>query len=58
MERYVIFYSLEPGHSDRVFVFAKSLQDATSIANGFTKSTGVTIVGVCLESLLNIYFHG
>ena len=57
MEKYVIFYRLSSGY-DKVLVNAESLQDATSIADAFSCKSGAVIIGVCLESMLNIYCHG
>lgn len=57
MEKYVIFYRLASGY-DKVFVNAESLQDATSIADAFSRKSGAVILGVCPELLLNIYCHG
>ena len=57
MEKYVIFYRL-PSGCDKVLVDAESLQDATSIADAFSCKSGAVIIGICPESLLNIYCHG
>lgn len=57
MEKYVIFYRSASGY-DKVFVDAESLQDAIAIADAFSVKSGALIVGVCLESLLNMYCHG
>lgn len=57
MKKYVIFYYLASGY-DKVFVNAKSLQDATSIADTFSRKSGAVIVGICPELLLNMYCHG
>lgn len=57
MEKYVIFYRLASGY-DKVLVNAESLQDATSIADAFSRKSGAVILGICPELLLNIYFHG
>lgn len=56
MEKYVIFYRLASGY-DTVFVNAESLQDATSIADAFSRKSGAVILGICPELLLNIYFY-
>ena len=57
MTKYVIFYYLASDF-DKVFVDADSLQDATSIADAFSRKSGAVIVGICPEFLLNIYCHG
>lgn len=57
MKKYVIFYYLAFGY-DKVFVDAKSLKDALSIAESFSHTSGAVIVGVCPELLLNSYCHG
>lgn len=57
MKKYVIFYYLASGY-DKVFVDAESLQDATSIADAFSRKSGAVIVGICPELLLNMYCHG
>lgn len=57
MEKYVIFYYLASDY-DKVSLDARSLQDAIAVANKFSATTGALIVGVCLESLLNTYYHG
>lgn len=57
MERYIIFYYLASAY-DKVFVDAKSLRDAISIADAFSRKSGAVIVGICSESLLNMYCHG
>lgn len=56
MEKYVIFYRLAFGY-DKVCVDAESLSDAISIAAAFSLKSGATIVGVCLEFLLNTWSH-
>lgn len=57
MEKYVIFYRLPSGY-DKVLVDAESLQDATSIADAFSRKSGAVIIGICPELLLNTYYHG
>jgi len=57
MEKYVIFYRLPSGY-DKVLVDAESLQDATSIADAFSRKSGAVIIGICPELLLNTYCHG
>ena len=57
MKKYVIFYRLAFGY-DKVFVNAESLQDATSIADAFSRKSGAVIIGICPELLLNMYCHG
>ena len=57
MTKYIIFYCLASEY-DKVFVDAKSLTDAISIANSFSRKSGAVIVGVCPELLLNVYCHG
>lgn len=57
MTKYVIFYYLA-SKFDKVLVNADSLQDATSIADAFSRKSGAVIVGICPEFLLNIYCHG
>lgn len=56
MKKYVIFYYLASEY-DKVFVDAKSLQDAIAIADAFSRKTGAIIVGICLEYLLNNWYH-
>lgn len=56
MKKYVIFYWLDSGY-DKVFVDAESLQDATSIADAFSRKSGAVIIGICPELLLNMYCH-
>lgn len=57
MKKYIIFYYLASGY-DKVFVDAKSLQDAIATADAFSAKSGAVIVGVCPELLLNMYCHG
>lgn len=57
MKKYVVFYYLASDY-DKIFVDAESLQDAISIANAFSRKSGAVIVGICPESLLNMYCHG
>ena len=57
MKKYIIFYYLASDY-DKVFVDAKSLQDAIAIADAFSRKSGSVIVGVCPELLLNMYCHG
>lgn len=57
MKRYVIFYYLASGY-DKVFVDAESLEDASVIADAFSRKSGAVIVGLCPELLLNMYRHG
>lgn len=57
MEKYVIFYRLPSGY-DKVLVDAESLQDATSIADAFSRKSGAIIIGICPELLLKTYCHG
>lgn len=57
MAKYVIFYYLASAF-DKVFVDANSLQDATAIADSFSRKSGAVIVGICPEFLLNVYCHG
>lgn len=56
MNKYVIFYYLAFDY-DKVFVDAKSLQDAIAIADAFSRKSGAIIVGVCPELLLKKYYH-
>lgn len=56
MENYIIFYYSVSGY-DSVRVDADSLSDAISIADAFSSKSGVTIVGVCPEFLLNTWYH-
>lgn len=56
MEKYVIFYRSASGY-DKVFVDAESLQDATSIADAFSRKSGAVIIGICPEFLLNGWYH-
>ena len=55
-ERFVIFYYLHVDYS-HVYVDAVDLPDALACANSFAAKTGATIVGVCLEYLLNAWKH-
>lgn len=52
MKKYVIFYSLASGYG-HVYAYAESLEDAFISADAFSRKSGATIVGVCLEFLLN-----
>ena len=55
-ERFVIFYCLHADYS-HVYVNAVDLSDALAYANSFAAKSGATIVGVCLEYLLNFWRH-
>ena len=55
-ERFVIFYYLHADYS-YVYVNAVDLSDALACANSFAAKSGATIVGVCLEYLLNAWKH-
>lgn len=55
-ERFVIFYYLHDDYSN-VYVNAVDLSDALAYANSFSAKSGATIVGVCLEYLLNAWKH-
>lgn len=57
MKRYVIFYCLDSDYN-KVLVDAESLKEAALIADSFSRKTGVVIVGICPEFLLNNYYHG
>ena len=52
MKKYVIFYCLSSDY-EYVYVNAESLQDASAIADAFSRKSGATIVGICPEFLLN-----
>lgn len=56
MEKYIIFYHSAFGY-DNVRVDAESFSDAVSIADSISSKFGATIVGVCLEVLLNNWYH-
>lgn len=56
MKKYIIFYHLASGY-DKVLVNAASLQDATSIANAFSRKSGAVIVGICPELLVKCYCY-
>ena len=56
MEEYIIFYYSISGYNN-VHVDADSLSDAISIADAFSRKSGVTIVGVCPKFLLNTRYH-
>lgn len=56
MKKYIIFYYLASDY-DNVRVDAESLSDAISIADAFSRKSGVTIVGICPEFLLNTWYH-
>lgn len=56
MTRYIIFYFLASEY-DKVFVNAESLEDASAIADAFSRKSGAVIVGICPEFLLNIWYH-
>lgn len=56
MKKYVIFYFLVFDY-DSVYVDADSLEDASAIADAFSRKSGVTIVGICPEFLLNTWYH-
>ncbi len=55
-QRFVIFYCLHVDYS-HVYVDAVDLSDALACANSFAAKSGATIVGVCLEYLLNAWKH-
>lgn len=55
-ERFVIFYYLHADYS-HVYVDAVDLSDVLAYANSFAVKSGATIVGVCLEYLLNAWKH-
>ena len=55
-ERFVIFYYLHAVYS-HVYVSAVDLSDALACANFFAAKSGATVVGVCLEYLLNSWKH-
>lgn len=54
--RFVIFYYLHDDYS-HVYVNAINLSEALAYANSFAAKSGATIVGVCLEYLLNAWKH-
>ena len=56
MKKYIIFYYLFSDYNN-VRVDAESLSDAISIADAFSRKSGVTIVGVCPEFLLNSWSY-
>lgn len=56
MSKYVIFYYLAFDY-DYVYVNAESLENASVIADAFSRESGATIVGICPEYLLNILYH-
>lgn len=56
MKKYVIFYYLASAY-DKVFVDAESLEDASAIADAFSRKSGATIVGIILLYLLKMYRH-
>lgn len=56
MKRYVIFYFLAFDY-DYVYVNAESLEDASTIADAFSRKSGATIVGICPQFLLNTWYH-
>lgn len=56
MKKYVIFYCLSSDY-EYVYVNAESLQDASVIADAFSRKFGATIVGICPEFLLNTWYH-
>lgn len=56
MKKYVIFYYLTSDY-DYIYVNAESLKDASAIADAFSRKSGATIVGICLEFLLNTWHH-
>ena len=56
MKKYIIFYYLLSDYNN-VRVDAESLSDAISIADAFSRKSGVTIVGVCPEFLLNSWSY-
>lgn len=55
-ERFVIFYYLHADYS-HVYLMAENLSDALACANSFAAKSGATIVGVCLEYLLDAWKH-
>lgn len=56
MKKFVIFYYLVSDY-DRVYVNAESLEDASAIADAFSRKSGAIIVGICPEFLLNTWYH-
>lgn len=56
MSKYVIFYYLASDY-DCVYVNAKSLEDASAIADAFSRESGAIIIGICPEFLLNTWYH-
>ena len=56
MKKYVIFYCLDSDY-ESVYVNAESLEDASAIADAFSRKSGATIVGVCPEFLLNSWSY-
>ena len=56
MKKFVIFYCLFSDY-DYVYVDAESLKDAIATADAFSRKSGATIVGICPEFLLNIWYH-
>lgn len=59
MEKFIIFYATST-HYDSVVVDAESFNKAFEISCSFSRSHGVTIVGIFLHSSfseLNLYYH-
>lgn len=56
MKKYVIFYYLDSDYN-YVYVDAESLEDGSITTDAFSRKSGATIVGICLEYLLNNWHH-
>lgn len=56
MKKYVIFYYLTSDY-DYFYVNVESLEDASAIADAFSRKSGAVIVGICPEYLLNTWYH-
>lgn len=57
MSKYVIFYYLASDY-DCVYIDVESLEDASAVADAFSRKSGAIIVGICPEYLLNLWHHG
>lgn len=56
MKKFVIFYYLVSDY-DYFYIDAESLEDASAIADAFSRKSSAIIVGICPEFLLNTWYH-
>ena len=56
MVKFIIFYYLAFDY-DYIYANAESLEEASAIADTFSRKSGAAIVGICPEHLLNTWYH-